>query len=541
MHLPRFHLALLLALAFILHPSSLILSAPAERPPNILLILCDDLGYSDLGCYGGEIRTPHLDRLASEGMRFTQFYNGAVCVMTRAALTTGLYPRHGKGGLLRPDMVTLGEVMREAGYATGLIGKWHLGSEAPKHPIDRGFDEYYGLLDGCCNFFNPAKPDPMFYNGGKIRAFARNRERITEFPDDYYTTNAFTDEAVAFIKSKIKNQKSAIGNQDSPPPFFLHLCYTAPHYPLHAPPEDIARYRGKYADGYDALRTRRHQRQIAMGLFDESVALSPIDPKTSDHRQDFEVTPWDQLDDATRAREEQRMEVYAAMVDRLDQGIGRVLDALEESGAAENTIVLFLSDNGGCASWPNSNPEKFAGFLEYNEGIPVGDARGYELVGPGWGWAQNAPFRRHKTWTYEGGIATPMIARWPGVVTEGKITRQPGHVVDFMPTLLALAGGVYPDTRDGHPIPPMEGESLLPIFRGETRKRSEPLCWALYGNRAVRQGDWKLVWGGGDRRWELYDLSVDRSETNDIAKQNPERVAEMTAYWERWAEMTEVK
>ncbi len=509
-------------------------AAPAR--PNVVLILCDDLGFSDLGCYGGEIRTPNLDRLAAEGMRFSQFYNCAVCVTTRAALTTGLHPRQGKGGLLRPNMVTLGEVMREAGYATALVGKWHLGSAAPKRPIDRGFDEYYGLLSGCCNFFNPAKQDPVFYNGGRFRPFAHNDQRITEFPPGYYTTDAFTDHAIETIRRFVDAEK----------PFFLHLCYTAPHFPLQAPEEDIARYRGKYADGYFALREQRHQRQIELGLVDAKWKLSPVDHKTGPFRYDYDVTPWEDVED--RAREERRMEVYAAMVDRMDQGIGRLLDALDRAGVTEETIVFFLSDNGGCASWPTD--EK--GFEEYNRGIPVGDPRGYEFVGPGWGWAHNAPFRRHKVWTYEGGIATPLIVRWPGVVEPGAITHQVGHLVDFMPTLIELADGSYPETcgrdmglgQETGPsqvvIPPLEGRSLVPILRGRERQPHETLCWALFGNRAIRQGDWKLVWGASDQRWELYDLAADRTETNDLAAEHPERVEAMAAEWERWARECEV-
>ncbi|MEM7014856.1 MAG: sulfatase-like hydrolase/transferase [Verrucomicrobiota bacterium] len=229
----------------------------ADDRPNILLILADDLGYSDLGCYGGEIATPNLDQLAADGMRFTQFYNCSVCVTTRSALLTGLYPRQGERPRLRENMITLGEALRSAGYATALTGKWHLGSEAPLRPIDRGFDEYYGLLDGCANFFNPAKQDPEFYNGGRFRAFAHNEERITEFPDGYYMTDAFSDHAIETLQRFAEDDR----------PFFIHLCYTAPHFPMHAFPEDIEPYRGNYADGYLQLRERRHKRQSEMGLF----------------------------------------------------------------------------------------------------------------------------------------------------------------------------------------------------------------------------------------------------------------------------------
>jgi len=498
-------------------------TAADARKPNILLILCDDMGFSDLGCYGGEIRTPNLDRLASEGLRFTQFYNCAVCVTTRAALTTGLYPRKA-AGTLRDDMVTLGEVMKAAGYSTGYTGKWHLGGEKPKRPIDRGFDEYFGLLSGCSNHFDPAKPDPVFYNGGETRAFAHNEKAVTEFPKNFYSTDAFTDHAIETI-----GRFSKAGR-----PFFHHLCYTAPHFPMQAPEEDIARYAGKYADGYFKLREKRHERQLALGLLDAKWKLSTVDRKTGDFKYDYDVTPWENLKD--RAREERRMEVYAAMVDRLDQNIGRLLKSLDEMGVAENTIIFFLSDNGGCASWP----AKEDAFEEYNRGIPVGDGRGYEFVGKGWGWAQNAPFRRHKVWNYEGGISTPLLARWPGWVKAGTITHQPGHLIDFMPTLLELAGGTYPAEFKGKKILPMEGRSLLPILDGRQREPHESLCWALQGNRAIRQGDWKLVWGASDRKWELYNLAEDRTETRDLSSSQPQRAAAMAAEWKRWAEKIEV-
>jgi len=502
---------------------------PADERPNILLILCDDLGYSDLGCYGGEIQTPHLDRLAADGMRFTQFYNCAVCVTTRSALLTGLYPRQAKRPRLRTNMITLGEAMQRAGYATSLTGKWHLGSKPPLRPIDRGFEEFYGLLDGCCNFFNPAKPDPVFYNGGRSRPFAHNNKRLTEFPEGYYTTDAFSDHAAETIKRFAKDEK----------PFFVHLCYTAPHFPLHAFAEDIERYRGKYSDGYLAMRERRHKRQAELGLFASLPKLSAEEDKKGDYRYDYDVPDWDKLPAAERRREEARMETYAAMVDRMDRGIGRVLAALDEASVADNTVVMFLSDNGGCASWPSGRPGQEEGFIKYNQDVPVGDGRGYEFVGKGWGWAQNAPFRQFKTWCYEGGIATPMIVRWPGKVARGSITHQVGHIIDSMPTLLELAKSDYPREFDGNAILPVEGKSLLPVFRGKQRDGHESLSWELFGNRAIRQGDWKLVWGASEKRWELYNVKTDRSETNNLATKFPERVTAMARDWKAWREKVE--
>lgn len=504
-------------------------AATGAGRPNVLLILSDDLGYSDLGCYGGEIQTPHLDQLAADGMRFTQFYNCAVCVTTRSALLTGCYPRQAKSPRLRATMITLGEAMRRAGYATSLTGKWHLGSQPPLRPTDRGFDEHYGILDGCCNFFNPAKQDPVFYNGGRFRTFSHNGQRITEFPEDYYTTDAFSDHAISTIKRFSKSDK----------PFFVHLCYTAPHFPLHAFPEDIERYRGEYADGYLAMRERRQKRQTDLGLFAATPKLSPAENKKGDYRYDYDVPVWERLPAAERKREEARMETYAAMVDRLDRGIGRVLEALDETGVADNTVVIFLSDNGGCATWPNQRENQEADFVEYNRGIPVGDGRGYEFVGKGWGWAQNAPFRQFKTWSYEGGIATPMIVRWPDKVARGSITHQVGHIIDFMPTLLELAESTYPAEFNGNAILPVEGKSLLPVFHGRKRKGHESLSWELFGNRAIRQGDWKLVWGASEKEWELYDLAADRSETANLAAKFPERVTSMARDWETWRDEVE--
>jgi len=496
----------------------------ADERPNILLILCDDLGYSDPGCYGGEIQTPSLDRLATEGMRFTQFYNCAVCVTTRSALLTGLYPRQTKRPRLRTDMLTLGEALQQAGYVTSLTGKWHLGSTAPLRPIDRGFGEYYGVLDGCCNYFNPAKPDPVFYNGGRLRPFAHNDRRITEFRPGYYTTDAFSDHAASTIK------RFAAGDQ----PFFVHLCYTAPHFPLHAFAEDIERYRGMYSDGYLAMRRRRHKRQAELGLFTSLPRLSAPENRKGDFRYDYDVPDWKTLSVTARQREEARMNTYAAMVHRMDRGIGRVLTALDEAGVSDSTVVIFLSDNGGCATWPDQRAGQEARFIQYNTGIPAGDGRGYEFVGKGWGWAQNAPFRQFKTWCYEGGIATPMIVRWPGHVTADSITHQVGHIIDFMPTLLELAGSEYPRQFNGNTLLPVEGRSLLPVFHGQQRHGHPTLGWELFGNRAIRQGDWKLVWGASEKQWELYNLKSDRSETVNLATEYPDRVMSMARDWDLW-------
>ena len=483
-----------------------LLLAPAARAaeadrPNIVLIMADDLGWSDIGCYGGEVETPALDRLAKEGLRFRQFYNNAKCTTTRASLVTGLYPRRGKGGLLRPDMTTIGEALKPAGYATVLSGKWHLGMSATTHPYKRGFDEVYGLLDGCCNFFDPGRPDPP-YKGGKTRYFTHNDRRITEFPKGYYTTDAFTDHAIENARAAVKSKR----------PFLLHVTYTAPHYPLHAKPEDIAKYRGKYRDGWDMLRRRRYERQVAMGL---------VDPKTWPFSEkDSKAYAWETADPDF---EDHRMAVYAAMIDCMDRNIGRLMAELETLGVADNTIVMFLSDNGGCSEEPGGRDPK-----KRTPGV----VEDYVAVGPAWGWAQNAPFRRYKSWAHEGGVATPFIVRWPGRVKPGTITDQIGHIIDLLPTLCDAAGAPLPSK--------VEGASLLPVFRGETRPAPERLCWEWAGNRAIREGRWKLVWDSLVKRWELYDLEADRTETRDLAAEQPERVKEMAARWIAWARETEL-
>lgn len=521
----------LLLLVFTVSVSPEAQAETREGKPNILLIIADDLGFSDLGCYGGEIRTPHLDRLAQQGTRFTQFYNNAVCWATRASVYTGASPRMGPLGLLRSNMVTLGEAMKVAGYETSLVGKWHLASTSPHRPIDRGFDDYYGVLSGCCNYFDPSIPDPMFYVGDeRHRPFAHNDTLITKFPAGFYTTDAFTEHAI----ERIYHAKNTAQ------PFFINLCYTAPHFPLQAPEEDIARYRGRYHEGYRKLREERYARQIKLGIIDPAVTkLPPSDSKDGPFRYDYDIPMWDDLDAEMRHREERRMEVYAAMVDRLDQGVGRVLAALDATGQADNTLVIFISDNGGSAGRPEA---KLMGeYADFNHDIPIGQKEGYEFVGPGWGWAQNAPFRRYKSWDYEGGSCTPMIVRWPGKVATGKISAAVGHVIDFMPTFLELGGINYQEAAQGRTVIPMEGQSLLPLFEGRaTGPRSGLLFWALMGNRAVRDGDWKLDWGASDQRWELYDLATDRSETTDLSSANPAQVKRMAAAWEQWAHRTEI-
>ena len=476
----------------------------AERP-NILLIMCDDMGWSDLGCYGGEVQTPHIDRLAHNGLRFTQFYNNAKCTTTRASILTGLYPRP-QGDLLQTDMVTLGEAMRAADYQTALIGKWHLGRSPTTHPCHRGFDEFYGLLDGCCNFFDPSIPDPK-YKGGRTRYFAHNLQRVTKFPDGFYATDAFTDRAIDAIERFSASSR----------PFFLHLCYTAPHYPLHAKPDDIAKYKSHFRDGWEAMRRRRFQRQQELGLAGAHWQLSGTDSQAYD---------WESAD---HDFEQSRMAVYAAMIDAMDQNIGRLVASLEGSGIADETIIMFLSDNGGCAEEPGGrDPAKRR----------PGPKDDYVAAGPAWGWAQNAPFRRYKQWTHEGGICTPLVVRWPGHVAPDTITRQPGHIIDILPTCMELAGGTYPSTRSGENVLPVEGASLLPIFSGKHRQPHARLCWEWKGSAAIRQGDWKAVWDRLVNRWELYNIEQDRTERIDLSEEHSDRVESLARAYDAWAERT---
>jgi len=501
------HVALGIAIAIVWSNSlrasdAVAVPRPNAPRPNFVLVLCDDMGFSDVGCYGGEIETPHIDRLAREGLRFTQFYNCAKCTTTRAAVMTGLHPRF--RNLLTREMVTIPETLRTAGYRTSLSGKWHLGHGEDQHPFARGFDRFWGLLDGCCNYFDPARPDPAF-KGGRVRVFGRDAARVSEFPDDFYITDAITDHATESIRTFAAEKK----------PFFVHVCYTAPHYPLHARPEDIAKYRGKYLDGWEALRERRYRRMVEMGL---------VDPKWKRPEREPRAEPWEQVEH--KEWQDLRMAVYAAMVDAMDRNIGRLLETLRASGVEKDTLVLFLSDNGGCG-------EQLGGDKPENS---PGTKDTYTTCGPGWAWAQNTPFRRYKAWVHEGGIATPLVARWPGVVPAGASSAAVGHVIDFLPTFAELAGAVLPATVGDRAIIPVEGLSLAPVLRGGTRTGHERLFWQWAGNHAAREGRFKLVWERPASRWSLYDLVADRTETTDLAMTEPARVESMRVAYEAWAQ-----
>jgi len=477
----------------------------AERP-NIVLFLLDDVGYSDYGCYGSEIATPNIDRLAREGLQFTHFYNNAVCVPTRASLYSGLYPRYVNDIRLTDNMPTLAEVLRAAGYRTSLSGKWHLGRVAPNHPLDRGFENYYGLLDGCSNHFDPSIPDPAF-EGGRVRHWADGRERVFKFPENFYSTDAITDHAIENVKQFHRSGK----------PFFVNICYTAAHSPMHAKPADIAKYRGRYSAGWDALRRARHQRQLQLGFIDPGWKLPIGEP---------EFPAWN--DEPLKEWNENLMAVYAAMVDSVDQNIGRMLKTLEELKADQNTIVLVLNDNGGCAEQAGGDdPTNIAGPKDH-----------YVSCGAGWAHAQNTPLRRYKAWCHEGGISTPLVVRWPGVAPAGKVVHQVGHVIDLLPTFSELAGATQPETRLGAATIPWEGQSLVNVFRQPDVNQPRKLYWAANDNRALRDGRWKIAWDQNIRQWELYDIVADRSETNNLAAINSDRTRAMIDDWQAWADRT---
>ena len=509
--------------------TALSLSAASAPRPNILLILADDLGFSDLGCYGSSIATPNLDRLAAGGLRFTQFYNAARCCPTRAALLTGLYPHQaGVGHMLgawRPPSYTAGlgentatiaELLRDSGYRTYHVGKWHVGGVGPSlavdnpaarnHPMNRGFDRAYGSGGGG-NYFALT---PLYSDRQNIKA-----------GEDFYATDAFTDNAVKFLE--------AHGTEYKDKPFFLHLCYTAPHFPLHAKPADIAKYRGKFAHGWDAERERRFAKQKELGLFPRDAQLSPRAP---------EAKAWKDLPAAERADWDLRMAVYAGMIDCMDQGIGRVLDAVKKLGAESNTLVVFLSDNGASAEFMDTWPNPARG---HKPGSEAGTRESHKCLEVGWANAGNTPFREHKMWDHEGGISTPLIVSWPaGLVGQasrlpvGAFVREPGHVIDLQPTFLELAGAKYPDKLKNRALTPLPGQSLLPVLQGKPLGE-RTLAWEHEGNRAVRVGDWKLV-ASFRGPWELYDLSRDRSELKNLAAQQPAKVKELTAAWQQWAD-----
>ena len=484
-------------------------SKPDRTRPNFILIMVDDMGYSDLGCYGGEVKTPNIDKLAKNGLRFTQFYNTAKCHTTRAELLTGNYA-YSIGDNHMQHGATFGEVLRPSGYRTLISGKWH---QVPL-PTARGFDRYYGLADGCSNFFNPgvkARPGEGLpgRKRSSLRRWAIEDKVIMGYtnPDKkFYHTDAFTDYAM----DRLDEYK------DEDKPFVLYLPYTAPHYPLHAWPEDIAKYRGKYKIGWDKIREQRFKRMNKMGIIGPNHKLTPRASKA-----------WDDLTKEQKDAEDLKMAVYAAMIDRVDQNLGRLFAKVKELGEWDNTLIMFLTDNGACPEQPNTTPD-----------IPPGPVESYRTVSVGWANASNTPYRKFKSTDYEGGIRTPFIAHWPGVIKPG-MTNQVGHIIDVSATFRDITGAKYPQKILGNKTKAPIGKSLLPIFKGKEREPHEEIFWRFNRANAVRQGDLKVVRAG--KTWELYDLKADPTETKNLAKERPKKTSELSQMWEDWNEECKIR
>ncbi len=500
--------------------SSVEVSAAPAAPPNVVIFLVDDMGWSDLGCYGGEIPTPNLDRLAQGGLRFTQFYNTARCSPSRACLLTGVYPHkagmgylddlsikdsEGTTGKLSNRAVTMAEALKPAGYFTAMSGKWHMGQTHGTPPWQRGFDRSLSSTLGASYF--PDQPDrknnPLALNGEHIPL------NSPVLGSDWYGTDLWTKFGLKFVDEALGEKK----------PFFLYLAQPAPHFPLMAPPEDIARYRGKYLQGWDKLRQARYKRQLEMGIIDPKWPLSQRPPDSP---------AWDSLNDAQKDRFDHIMAIYAAMIDRMDKSVGDLVAGLEKRGVLDNTLILFLSDNGGNAeSGPNG----------ITEGDPLGGPDSRVFLGMNWATLNNTPFRRYKHFIHEGGISTPLIAHWPKGIAKNRdnqLEKQPAHLVDIMATVMEISGAKYPKKFNGHDIFPMDGISLRPTFEGRKLNRKEPIFWEHEGNRGIRDGKWKLV-SKYLEPWELYDVEADRTEQHDLVKQNAALAKRMAAQWDAWA------
>jgi arylsulfatase A-like enzyme len=507
--------------------------------PNIVLILNDDMGYSDIGCYGGEIDTPNLDRLAANGLRFSQFYNTARCSPSRASLLTGLHPHQtgigvltydfgpeGYAGDLNQRCVTIPEALKASDYKTYMSGKWHVANDLVKPtaswPLQRGFDEFFGTIIGAGSFYDP----------NTLTRGNDNIEHEAKADDAFFYTDAISDQAVRYI---LEHQQ-----RDAGKPFFEYVAYTAPHWPLHAHDSDIARYQGRFDKGWDALREERLQRLVDSGLLDKAWKLTA---------RDETQPPWTQA--GQRQWLLRCMEVYAAQIDRMDQGIGRIVDALEKTGQLDQTLIIFLSDNGACAEdIPESvTVDELVNKLmiaksHTRKGEPVhfgnnpermpGPEDTYQSYGTAWANLSNTPFRLYKHWIHEGGIATPLIFHWPeGIRDKGGIRHSPGYLPDIMATILDVTGTRYPEERGGHPVAPLEGSSLRPVIDRDEGDRP-PMFWEHEGNAAVRIGRWKLV-KKYPEPWELYDMESDRTELTNLADRDPGRVADMAARYEAWA------
>jgi arylsulfatase A-like enzyme len=514
--------------------------AAASKQPNIILILADDLGYSDLGCYGGEISTPNLDRLAANGLRMTQLYNTARCCSTRASLLTGLYAHQagvgammadnglpGYRGFLTDRCVTVPTVLRGAGYQTFLSGKWHLQGKGNPDciPTNHGFDEFYGCFKAYASFYRPD-----IY----VR-LPEDRPR-PDFGDDFYATDAITEYALKFMDQA----------REKSDPYFLYLAYNAPHFPLHAPKPVIDKYVSVYEKGWDAIRAERHARMTRMGIIKPGFGLSPrghvakVPERNRDSAYyDKQIPAWTSISADRRADLTRRMATYAAMVEIMDKNIGRVVADLKRHDELEDTLLVFLSDNGACAEWDplgfDDNPYPKNKLHQGDQLAGMGQKGTFHSYGTGWANACNTPFRLYKHYSHEGGISSPFILHWPTrLKRSGEIDRQPAHLIDLSAMLIELGQGTYPQKRNGRPILPLPGISLAPVMAGK-RLPDRPLFFEHEGNRAVRLGKWKIVWTNYLKKWELYDIDADRSELNDLADSYPKRVKRLDALWHKWA------
>ncbi|NML36771.1 arylsulfatase [Chitinophaga sp. G-6-1-13] len=497
--------------------------AQQKQQPNIILIMVDDMGYSDIAPYGGEIQTPNLSRLAAEGLRLQEFYNNSICAPTRASLLTG-QSNHKAGigffnvnlglpayqGYLNRESLTLAEVLKQAGYSTLMSGKWHVGDDSIYWPNQRGFDRFFGFIGGASNYFDIGKyadkvpPVPL----------VENNQRFNLEPG-HYLTDEIAGHAVKFLEEQSHTSK----------PFFLYVAYNAPHWPLQALPEDIAKYKGRYAIGWDSLREERIARQKKLGLIKPDATIAP----------DPEVPEWESLTYDEKKLWEKKMEVYAAMIDRMDQGIGKILDKLKALKKDDNTLIVFISDNGAQGGFIPT------GRKRQRSSGPIGSAGSYDYQEQSWAHVSNSPFRSYKASAYEGGISSPLIAWFPAKIKGGGIARGTAHLIDLAPTFYEVAGAAYPTTYQNVTTNPLQGVSLAPLFFSLREiDRAAPLFWERAGNRAVRKGKWKLISSYPSKQWELYDIDRDRGETTDLAAQQPEVVKELSAAYDVWAKNNNV-
>ena len=509
-------------------------AAEQNRRPNIVLIMADDMGYSDVGCYGGEIETPNIDQLAQGGLRLTQFYNTGRCCPTRASLLSGLYPHEaGLGHMVYRDRgsgyhpylnqqcVTIAEVLRDHGYRTMMAGKWHVGHQQGQWPTDRGFEHFYGIHIHVDSYVKVLPGCPVYHNDELVIPPTDDPENTLHPDQPWYTTDVFTDWSLKFLDEAAADDR----------PFFLYTAFNSPHWPLEAPGENIANYEGTYADGWDALRSRKLARMKALGLVTTETKLSSSD-----------CPDWGSLSAADQKELSFRREIYAAQIERMDQNIGRIVQTLRKLGKLDDTLILFLSDNGCCAEggmfgyqWKKNTKDNFDDWYKRSGRS--------SSTGEAWSNASNTPFRLHKRWVHEGGIATPLIAHWPAVITRGgQLSDQVGHVVDIMPTCIDVARATYPKTREGRTIKPSPGVSLLPTLSGRADVIPRRLYWEHETHAAIRTGDWKLVTldATDNESWELYDLGSDRTETHDVASKLPDRVTQMRDQWTTWARQANV-